>query len=206
MNDRLRQIQDELSSLKLDDSLRFLNHLLGVARGFTSDPVLGPTISKAHPPVLPHIVHFLAKQLLLHASNLGAYTLNWDHFRRLSGMCIELDDPIQHDPNWKHADPSGVFERMLSQQITSQRRRLIQKYGLALGLFRDVGVIEWPKRYDLRADIETELGIPLEQFMAMGHVTFSLRTAKHQGNMCVGTFYAQDACRGVLPRDRPLRA
>lgn len=188
MDDKLREIQDELASLKLDDSLLFLNHLLGVARGFTTDPVLGPVINKAYPPVLPHVIHFLAKQLLLHASNLGVGTMNWGRFRCLSGMCVNLDDPIQHDPNWKHADPSGFFERMLAQQITPQRRNLIQKYGLALGLFRDVGPVDWPKPYDVRADMEAELRIPLEQFMGMGHVTFALRTAKHQNNECIGTF------------------
>lgn len=188
MEKTLQGLQDELSSFKLDDSLLFLNHLLGVSRGFTTDPVLGPVIDKAHPPVLPHLIHFLAKHLLLHASNLGVRTMNWDDFCRLRAMCVDLDDPIQHDPNWKHADPSGFFERILTQQIAPQRRNLIQKYGLALGLFRDVGPVDWPQPYDLRSDIESELQIPLEQFMGMGHVTFALRTAKHQNNECIGTF------------------
>lgn len=188
MDIKLRKIQDELISLKLDDSLLFLNHLLGVSRGFTTDTVLGSFIDEADPPILPHIIHFLAKQLLINASNLGVRTMNWEEFRRLSETCIELDDPIQHDPNWKQADPSGFLERMMAQQITPQRRNLIQKYGLALGLFRDVGHVDWPKSYDLRSDIESELQIPLEQFMGMGHVTFALRTAKHQKKECIGTF------------------
>ncbi|MHC4400749.1 MAG: hypothetical protein ACYTG0_13820 [Planctomycetota bacterium] len=103
-------------------------------------------------------------------------------------MCIELDDPIQHDPNWKHADPTTFFVRVFAQQLTPQRRNMLQKYGLALGLFRDVGVVEWPSRYNLRAEIEAELEIPIEHFMGMGHVTFALRTAEHQGNKCIGTF------------------
>ncbi len=184
----LCQIQDEVSALKLDDSLLFLNHLLGVSRGYTTDPDLGPVLSQKPSPVFPHIVHLLAKQLLLHASNLGSHTMTWEQFQRLSQLVIELDDPIQHDPNWKHADSTGFFERLLSHQITPQNRRMIQKYGLALGLFRDAGVVEWPQRYDLKGNIESEIGLPLEQFMAMGHVAFALRTASHQGNKCIGTF------------------
>jgi len=152
MTDVLRQIREAVGRLKLDDSLLFLNHLLGLARRYTTDPVLGPVVSKASPPVFPHIVHFLAKQLLLHASNLGARPMTWDQFQRFSSLCIELDDPIQHDPNWKHADPTPFFVRVFAQQLSPQRRNMLQKYGLALGLFRDVGVVEWPRRYDLRAD------------------------------------------------------
>ncbi|MAT73442.1 MAG: hypothetical protein CMJ58_28495 [Planctomycetaceae bacterium] len=186
--EQLQRIRAVTSRLKLDDSLLFLNHVLGVRRGFASDPELEPLIRGAHPPVLPHIVHFLAKQLLLNASNFGTTTLGWDQFQRLMGLCIDLDDPIQHDPNWKHADPSGFFERLLSQQINPQNRNILQKYGLALGLFRDVGIIEWPKPYDLRSEIEGELGMAVESFMQLGQVTFSLRTASLKGNKCIGTF------------------
>jgi len=188
MDIKLRDIQEYLSTFKLDQSLLFLNHMLGVSRGFTADPLLGPVIEEAHPPVLPHVIHFLAKQLLLHASNLGVHRMNWEAFRRLSGMCIDLGDPIQLDPEWQHADPSGFIERMLAQQVAPRRGNPIQKYGLALGLFRDVGSVDWPKPYDLRADMESELRIPLEQFMGMGHVTFALRAAKHQNSECIGSF------------------
>jgi len=184
----LQDIQNELSTFKLDDSLLFLNHLLGVTRGYTADPVLKPLIDAASPPVLPHIVHFLAKQLLLHASNFGVRNMNWGNFCHLSSMCINLDDPTQHDPNWKHADPSGFLERLFHQQIGPQQRNPVQKFGLALGLFRDAGPIDWPKPYNLRAELESELQVTLDQFMGMGFITFALRAAKHQGNECMGTF------------------
>lgn len=188
MYGQLRQIASSVSRLKLDDSLLFLNHVLGVSRGFTTDSKLEHLIKDAHPPVLPHVVHFLAKQLLLHASDLGTMSLGWEDFQQLTNLCIGLDDPIQHDPDWKHADPSGFFERLLAQQIGPQNRNVIQKYGLALGLFRDVGIVSWPKSYDLRTDIETELGMPVGQFMALGQVALSLRTANLNGNKCIGTF------------------
>ena len=177
MTSKLQQIQNELGRLKLDDSLLFLNHLLGVTRGYTTDPHLASKLLEEPTIAIPHIVHFLAKQLLLHASNLGVRAMTWEQFLRLRGMCIELDDPIQDDPNWKHADPTGFLERLFSQQIRAQDRNLIQKYGLGLGLFRDSGVVEWPKRYDLRAEVESELGITIEKFMSMGHAALALRSA-----------------------------
>lgn len=186
--DNLQRIQDDISALKLDDSLLFLNHILGVSRGYTSDSRLQSVIQNISPPILPHTVHFLAKQILLHSSALGIRTLDWQQYCVLANRCFELDDPIQHDPDWKGADPSGFFERILSQQIGPQQRNMLQKYGLALGLFRDVGVVEWPQRYDLRSDIQSELGVTVDTFMSMGHLTFAFRTAKCHGNECIGTF------------------
>ena len=80
------------------------------------------------------MVHFLAKQILLHASNLGIYPLDGPRFIRLQDLYFQLDDPIAHDPTWKDADPTGFFERLLAQQLPSQRRNVLQKYGLALAL------------------------------------------------------------------------
>ena len=51
---------------------------------------------------------------------------------------------------------------------------MTQKYGLALALFRDTSLVHWPVAYDLKHDIERELGMPVEQFMAMGHVCSAL--------------------------------
>ena len=184
---KLSQLTAELSGLKLDDSLLFLNHVLGVSRGFTTDPILERLLADSRPP-LSHFIHLMAKLLLLHASDLGSRAMDWNDFQRLTNQCITLDDPIQHDPNWKHSDPTGFFERILSQQIGPQQRNLIQKYGLALGLFRDVGIVEWPQPYDLRSDIESALQMPIEHFMGMGYISFALRTAKHHDNECIGTF------------------
>lgn len=193
IEEQYRAIEEAVCPLKLDDSLLFLNHLLGVSRGFTTDPELEQSLARARedknrPLVLPHIVHFIAKQLLLHSSNLGVSTMTWDQFSWLTSLCIDLDDPIQHDPNWTQADPSGYFERVLSHQIVPQMQGMVQKYGLALGLFRDAGIVEWPQQFDLRTEIETEIGMSVETFMAMGHVAFALRAASHWGNKCIGTF------------------
>ena len=65
---------------------------------------------------------------------------------------------------------------------------MLQKYGLALGLFRDAGPVHWPVAYDLKDDIERELGTPVERFMAMGHLAYALRRASLNGHECNGTF------------------
>jgi hypothetical protein len=186
--DKLREIQEELSKLKLDDSLLFLNHLLGVARGERQDPALERHLRSRKAQAPAFVVHFLAKQLLLHGSNLGVRPLDGPRFIRLQDLYFQLDDPILHDPGWKTADPTGFFERMLTQQLPSQRRNMLQRYGLALGLFRDAGTVGWPLVYDMRADIEGELGMPLEHFMAMGHLCCALCRASLNGHECNGTF------------------
>lgn len=171
--DKLATLQNEVARFKLDDSLLFLNHLLAVARGERKDPALEHHIRsrKANAPAF--VVHFLAKQLLLVGSNLSVRVLGGPEFIRLQDMFFGLDDPIVHDPKWKDADPTGFFERLLTQQLPSQRRNMLQSYGLALGLYRDAGVVEWPMNYDMRADIEGELGMPVERFMAMGHLCYA---------------------------------
>ena len=182
------QIQQVIHTLKLDDSLLFLNHLLAVARGERKDPVLEQCVRSRKAQAPAFVVHFLAKQLLLHGSNLGIYPLDGSRFIRLQDLYFQLDDPIVHDPTWKDADPTGFFERLLAQQLPSQRRNMLQRYGLALGLFRDAGPVRWPVAYDLKDDIERELGTPVEQFMAMGHVAYALRRWSFQGHECNGTF------------------
>lgn len=185
MVDALGQIQHEVGLLKLDDSLLFLNHLLAVVRKQESDPQLEKCFSDRNAPFPAFVVHFIAKQILLRASNFGRYPLSLPRFQRLLDLYFELDDPIVGDPNWKHSDPTGCFVRMLAQQMPSQHRNMIQKYGLALGLFRDAGPITWPFNYDLREDIEGTLGITIEQFMTMGFLCLALRTARYP---CMGTF------------------
>lgn len=185
---KLKNIENYLSQFKLDDSLLFLNHLLGVSRGFSSDDALLGQIKKSSLPVLPHNAHFIAKLLLLNASNLGRTPMGWEQFLYAQRLCVDLDDPITEDPNWSSCDPSGFFERLLAQQVGPQNRMLPQKYGLALGLFRDVGTVEYPQRFDLRQELESVLGISVEQFIGLGHVTFALRRASHADIPCMGTF------------------
>jgi hypothetical protein len=184
----LEQIQKLISTLRLDDSLLFLNHLLAVARGEKPDIALNQQIRsrKAHVPAF--VVHFLAKQLLLYGSNLGIYTLDGPRFIQFQDLYFKLDDPIVHDPTWKNADPTGFLERLLGQQLPEQRRLIMQRYGLALALFRDNVPVQWPFAYNLREEIEQELGLPVEQFMALGFLSSALQTASISGHPCRGTF------------------
>jgi hypothetical protein len=184
----LDRIQAETRLLKLDDAFLFLNHLLAVARGERQDPALDEHLRSRKARAPAFVVHFLAKQLLLLGSNLGIHPLDGPRFIRLQDLYFQLDDPIVHDPAWKDADPTGFFERLLGQQLPSQRRNMLQKYGLALGLFRDAGPVHYPVPYDLKGEIEGELGLPVEQFMAMGHLAYALRRASINGHECNGTF------------------
>jgi hypothetical protein len=189
MSTTLERLRDELSVLKLDDSLLFLNRLLAAARADTPDPTLEPVLRARNARAPAFVVHFLAKHLLLNASNLGPYPLDGRRFLRLMDLYFRLDDPISSDPDWPTADPTGFFERMLAQQIPPQRRDLLQHYGLGLGLFRDVGVVRTPTHpYGLRADIEGALGMSVETFMAMGFLCSGLQRASLNGVPCQGTF------------------
>ena len=189
MSTTLSDITKQLSHLKLDDSLLYLNHILNVSRGYSSDPFLEPKlVNEKRPAVLPHVVHFIAKQLLLNASNLGTRTLDWDDFQRLSQMHIHLEDPISSDPNWKTGNPDHFFARALAQQLPAQARNHLQKYGLALGLFRDVGTVNFPEPFDLKSAVESEIEMPIETFMSMGQTLLALKAANHNGIGCMGAF------------------
>jgi hypothetical protein len=105
----LEEIQQVVRTLKLDDSLLFLNHLLAVARGERQDPVVDQFVRSRKAQAPAFVVHFLAKQVLLHGSNLGIYALDGARFIRLQDLYFKLDDPISHDPTWKDADPDRLL-------------------------------------------------------------------------------------------------
>ena len=109
----LERLQEMVSLLILDDSLLFLNRLLAASRREHPDPALEPVLNarKARAPAF--VIHFLAKQLLLHSSNLGLHPLNDARFLRLLDLYFQLEDPICSDPTWSTADPSGFFELYL---------------------------------------------------------------------------------------------
>jgi hypothetical protein len=184
----LERLRHELSLLKLDDALLFLNRLLASSRADTPDPDLEPILKARKVGAPAFIIHFLAKQLLLNASNLGLYQLDGPKFHRLMDLFFKLDDPIVGDPKWPTADPTGFFERMLAQQMPSQHRNILQHLGLGLGLFRDMGLIQTLEAYDIRTEIETALEMSVEEFMAMGFLCSALQTATHNGRRCQGTF------------------
>lgn len=184
--DRLRR---EIRSLRLDDALLFLNRLLAAGRNVNSDRALEPVL-RARPGRAPaFVVHFVAKQLLLEASNFGVNELDGPRFLRLMDRYFELEDPICGDPAWRDADPSGFFERYLAQQIAPQRRDFIQRIGLGLGLFRDTGPVRAKNEtYDIRADLENDLGMSIEDFMVLGFYCGAAIQAAPSGIPCHGTF------------------
>ena len=187
MSSPLNEVTKILSHFKLDDSLLFLNHVLGVSRGYSHDSELKRKIKEADQPVLPYVIHLLAKHLVLNASNRGRRTLDWDDLQQLTLIYIHHEDPISNNPNWETGNPDHFFTRVLAQQLPAQERNHIQKYGLALGLFRDVGIVNCPDPYNLLDNIESEIGMPIETFMSMGQVLFGLSATRCNGVSCMGT-------------------
>jgi hypothetical protein len=187
----VREIQDQLANYKLDHALLFLNYALGVSRESDS-PGSSKSDRQSKPSVWPHIVHWLAKQLLMHASELGTTMMDWAEYQRLTNLFINLDDPITNNPDWRHANPDEFFARTLSQQIAAQERNLLQKYGIAIGLFQDIGIVQAPDAFDLREEVERELELSIETFMAMGFLTYGLQHAMVNGHRCMGTFKSSD--------------
>lgn len=101
---------------------------------------------------------------------------------------IQLDDPISRDPDFHKANPVGLLERLLSQQIPSQNRNLLQRAGIANGLFgRDSWVLPYLAS-DVKSDIEGVLGCSFQDFISLGLITYSLRRARLGGQSCQGTF------------------
>jgi hypothetical protein len=192
MQPTITTLENAVRQLNQDESLLFLNHLLAVSRGHISDSQLQSQLAAIKDRPLVYVVHFLAKQLLMYSSIVGPRILDWPTFVDLMDMHHHLQDPIEVDPNWKHTDPTGFFERKAAQQLASQDRKMIQKYGLALGLFRDVGVVHVPQEFDLRKELEQTLGMSVDEFMAIAQVCGALRAASKG----VGTFtpnYLTDA-------------
>lgn len=185
----LESLKREIGNLKLDDALLFLNRILAAGREMNSDPELEPVLRARSGRAPAFFVHFLAKQLLLEASVLGVNLLDGSRFVRLMDRYFELEDPISEDPTWPTADPSGFLERFLSQQIAAQRRDYIQQFGLGLRLFRDVGPVQAQNAtYDIGADLEKELGMPIEEFMALGQCCSAAQQAVYFGLPRRGTF------------------
>ncbi len=183
--DKIREITRRLDRHK---SLLFLNYLVSVTNGEVSDNQMRVFVGrhKTQPPLF--IVHFLAKEILLQSSDLGTEELAWRRFDELYSLYFELDDPIISDPEWKHKDPTGFFERVFSQQFPAQQRNWMQKLGLALALFNDLEKCSGTNGFDLPQTISRALGMSTEEFMALGFTAFSLQHAVVRGKKCRGTF------------------
>lgn len=181
------QIRLTLRKAEVEASLFFLTRLLAVNRGNEADPAIERKIGrlKNRPPEF--IVHLLVKWLLLEAEGLSLYAIDWSRYKRLQDLYFEIDDPTTHDPAWKDAELSGFFERMIGHQMPAQQRVTTRDIGLALALFRDAGTPRNSGDYDLRGELEAELGMPVETFMAMGNLTVAARLATHEGGRVRGT-------------------
>ena len=192
MTATLSDIRGELQTLHVPSSLAFLNHVLAVSRSERKDPQLERHLGILAHPLPVFVCHFLAKQIILNSSPLGPYRLDWGLLRRLIGMCIDLEDPIVSNPEWKNADPSGFFERVLAQQIPPQNLKELREYGLALALFGDS-----ESDFDLRGECERELQMPLEKFLQFGFLCSAATSAWQQGSVLTHDYLRQAYAAGV---------
>ncbi len=184
----VEQIRESIRQFQREQALLFLNYVLAVSREDVFD-ANGHAFAKRHqtfPP--PFVVHFIAKELILHASDIGVRRLDWPNFEHLYALYFELDDPIAHDLNWKKADPTGFFERLFSQQFPAQNRNFTQKFGLTRGLFRESFDARSATTLSLRSVTERALGVSIDEFMALGFLAHSLRQKEVYGHKCNGTF------------------
>lgn len=191
------EIRRLLQAAKLDDSLLFLTHLLAVTCKEVSDSKLEQWISrlKNRPPEF--VILFVAKWLLLEASNFGPDVIDCHMYKRIQDLYFQLRDPIAYDPEWRDAEPSGFFERMLGNQIPVQNRFKTRDIGLTLALFRDAGTPRKPGDYDLRADLETELGMPIEEFIAMGYLSSAACQVKGIRGTLTPMYFAEAFRQGI---------
>jgi len=177
MGGPLDEIRRLLRTLKLDDSLLFLGHLLAVSREEVLDPGLERWVSrlKSRPP--DFVILFMAKLLILEANNFRSRVLDFHMYKKLQDLFFQLDDPISHDPDWVNAETTGFFERLLGNQIPLQSRFKTRDIGLPLALFRDAGTPRKPGDYDLKGELESELAMPIEEFIALGYLCRAVRFA-----------------------------
>ncbi|MBL8827046.1 MAG: hypothetical protein JNM18_08665, partial [Planctomycetaceae bacterium] len=187
-DDALAKIRSLLSQFDLENGLIFLNRLSHIARGETSDSQMAAWVQRYDLVIFPHILHYLGKELLNNASYLNIRKMSIDDYHTLHELVVSSPDPILDDPDWIKKDPSGLFERLLQQQIIPQHPNLKKKIGLALGLFRDLPAVNWPITFDLRSEIENEIECPVESFIKQGFIASALSRNTCDGVLCRGAF------------------
>lgn len=201
MHSAIAKIKETLEPLRQDESLLFLNHLLAVQKGYLQDDVTQSQLQCLRGRPIAHVVYFLAIKILYHSSIVGVPTLNFDTFLKLLMYVDEIPDPIQDDPQWKSANPTYFFERLLQQQMPSQQLGSLQKLGIFPHIYRHT-----PSGHtgSLQKVLENEIGMNLENFIKLGLVCGSLRLVKRT----IGTFtyeYLTDAyAKGIsisVPED-----
>ena len=175
------EIQRELASLRLEDTLLQLNKLLATSQGRCDDPALHEIVSSRESGVPAYVVHFLTKHLMLNASNLGIRNLDCPTYLRLHDAYFELPDPILSDPNWVHSDPTGFLIRLKYSQLRSQRWNPLQMYGIAASLFGKYGPSPPICGKNIHEHLTSILGMPVETFMRFGFLCHSIRLTGIQG-------------------------
>ena len=188
----LQDIRDELGTFHLPSALAFINHVLTVSRGERKDPRLAIRMQELPYPLPVFVCRFLAKQFLLSSSSLGPYRLDWHRLRRLFDMYFDLGDPILTDPGWPDADPSGFFERFLSQQLPPQNLKEMREYGLAFSLFGDS-----TPGFDLRGECERVLGVSLDKHMQFGFLCAAVTSAARKGGVLTHDYLRQAQAVGI---------
>lgn len=189
MSDQLATLRTKIARLKLNESLLYLNHVLATIRAETDDVALRRCLIESKL-VFPHLVHFLAKEIIVGASNFGLEPLAWDSYEELCRIVIDLGDPLQGVG--ADVDMASVLIRLSHQQFPAQQLLQLQQLGLSLGLYRDVGRIIDPVDFDLRLEAEEALGMSIDAFISMAFLALSARTASHEGRSCAGTFLHWD--------------
>ena len=185
----LTKIRSLLSNIQLEDALLFLNHLLGVVRKDRNDEELSRLISQAQIPPQPFIIHFIAKQLLLNASNFGIKKFDWATYQQMVNLYFELGDPIVEDPNWLQTDPTGFLERFLGAQMPSQRQNMMQEMGIAQAIFSDIASKTPNTEFHFSTHLRSSLGMDPEVFIKMGFLCSTFKGAQyHHGERSQGTF------------------
>lgn len=175
-NSKLEILQREISLLERDSALLYLNRQL-----------TNRTVRPSRAQDLPHVSRYLARLVLIHASTLGIRELNRSSFSRLANAVIQLDDPIQHDPDWDTKDPGGFFERILHQQIKAQEQITMQMLGLGLGLFSLEYSALTTEGLAISRDLSRILQVPVDQFIQFAFLAF-----------CSSTQVGARICRGAF--------
>jgi hypothetical protein len=180
----LKKLARELHFLHVGNSLLFLAKVLLASRQQVQDPVATQNLAR-HPRPLPAFaVHLLVKLLMRHGRQNTPTALDWPRFHRMFPVAMQLaiDDPL----NSSSDEAVGTYVlRMMTQQMN--RHVDMQSYGLALGLFQDLEAITDPLQFNLRAEIEGALNMPIEVFMRIGCGAAAAARAQHDGLALPGT-------------------
>jgi hypothetical protein len=178
-----KNLAKPLRQMQVTQSLLFLNKVLAVSRGDINDPETSMMLSRIGE-VPPFVVYLIVKYLMKYGrANTPTY-LEWRNFPEVlhHAFTLAIADPISGSSDLQVL---GSLVRLTNQQL--KRQITAQSYGLAIGLFQDLGPIAGPKPIDLRQEVEAALGMPIELFMRLGHAAHAAACATHGNARLHGT-------------------